>query len=123
MRINSAIFVVLMLLAGCGGSNPAGGGTGGSLSTRHIKGVLHGGQSPICNSTVSLYQAGITSPFLTTTTDSQGNFNFATTCEALANSQMYIVATGGIPNNNDCSSGGTGNTALAMSAALGRFDS
>jgi len=94
-----------------------------------LKGSLHGGQSPICNSTVGLYPAGAVGPCATTTTDAQGAFNIdpsdpSNTCGSTpADKQMYIVATGGVANNNDCGPGGGNNTALAMSTALGRFDS
>src|SRR5215475_3357985 len=126
----SITLMALPLVTGCGGgSNPTSGGAGGLPAGRMLKGSLHGGQSPICNSTVGLYPAGAVGPCATTTTDAQGAFNIdpsdpSNTCGSTpADKQMYIVATGGVANNNDCGPGGGNNTALAMSTALGRFDS
>src|SRR5215475_381073 len=124
MQAQSRVFILVMMLVvgGCsgGGTNPAGGTAGAAKGP--IKGALNGGQSPICNSTVTLVGAGLEGNCGTATTDSSGNFNIVpVACGAISTTQMYIVATGGVPNTNSCP--GNSNTAIALSAALGQFDS
>src|SRR5262249_14813156 len=119
-RTEVVCLLALIFISGCGGGgSPAGGGSTGATK-RAIKGALHGGQSPICNSTVTLY-AGLDSPVCgTARTDSSGNFSLTDICPAPGATQMYLVATGGGPKTNFCAAS---NDALGLSAALGRYDS
>src|SRR5262249_50013521 len=109
----------LTLVASCGGGGGSPGTGSSAAVKRTIGGAIHGGQSPICNSTVTLYGAGLPGNCGTTTSGSDGSFTLDTSgCTAGPTTQMYIVATGGVPNTNACDGS---NTAIALSSALGPF--
>ncbi|MFC6645929.1 transthyretin-like family protein [Granulicella cerasi] len=87
-----------LLLTGCGFSNDAVP-TGNSA----IEGVFMGGQQPIANSTITVWQVGTSgygagaTKMASTTTDSSGNFSFASnayTCTS-ANAPMYLTGQSG----------------------------
>lgn len=114
-------------LAGCssglGGSNPA---PIGSPAASTIRGVIHGGQSPVVNAKVFLYAVNSTDYGVTASTSllsaaggsvlTDGNGAFSLTglynCPTTS-SLVYLLAVGGDPGI------GTNNNALAMMAALG----
>src|SRR5262249_11010455 len=112
--------LIAIIAAGCSGGSSAGRAGSVGAAKGPIKGSLHGGQSPICNSTVTLFGAGLQSSCGTAITDSTGQVNIVPgVCGAVSTTQMYIVANGGVPNTNNCS---TSSSALSLSAALGQFD-
>src|SRR5262249_22097793 len=121
-RINVASLILLLLAAGCGGAGGTSGNSNLGSVKKSVKGGVHGGQSPICNSTISLVAAGIDGPCGSAVTDSNGSFTIDATCSPAADTQIYLVATGGVPNSNACD-GSVNNDAIALSAVLGRFDS
>lgn len=120
------IAVGVSLIAGCGSSMTMAPGT--SVSTEsdadiNVSGVVHGGQQPIYDATVTLWAAGTTgygsagTLLATTTTNSSGVFNFQVsgpsyTCPS-SSSQLYIVSSGGQPTT------GVTNSSAALMAALG----
>jgi hypothetical protein len=117
----------LLLLAACGGgainpsaaapnAAPNAAAPGTASTSRSLPGVLHGGQSPITGSTLTLYAAGVPASAAPTTlatayTDGNGNFNFQYTCPS-PTSLIYVVASGG-------NAGGGANPAIELMAALG----
>ena len=122
MRLRSEtccqVLLIALIAAGCGGGG-GGDNSGGLVGPRiqTIKGVVRGGDSPICNSFVSLVGAGLQSVCGSTTTDSQGQFKLTlSSCGARPTTEMYLFAFGGVPNTNDCS---MSNNALELSATLG----
>ena len=121
--IASAGFASALCLAGCLTGCGTGAGTGATVSPTTAApggtGLVMGGQQPVANSSIVLYQAGaggygsaasaLTAPVFTS---SGGNFTFpAYTCTA--GSQLYVTATGGQPIP------GTTNNNLALMAGLG----
>jgi hypothetical protein len=124
------------LAAGSGLSGCAAGGTGLSagaaaasepvvVKAAGFQGVVMGGQQPVAGVKVQLYQAGTTGygsaatalgpPVLTT---AAGNFNLPTYMCA-ANSQVYLVGTGGQPIAATMTSLAVTNKNLAMIVGLG----
>jgi sugar lactone lactonase YvrE len=109
-----------LLLSAC-----SGGGSGSAVApgkSLSLGGKAMGGQQPVVGATVTLYAAGATgygtgdSQLGQTTTDSNGNWHFSTTCPS-GNPQLYVVATGG------SAVGGSSNTAIGLSSALGDCNS
>jgi hypothetical protein len=116
---------VSLMLAGCGGfqaaSTATATATAGSAVTG-MKGKLHGGQQPIVNAAIQVYQAGTTGygagaialAGASTTTGSDGSFSLgAFSCTS--GSQLYLTATAGNPG------AGTNNSSLLM-VGLGLCD-
>jgi hypothetical protein len=108
----------LFALAGCsadfGSQLPATGqSTAGAM-----KGVVHGGQSPVANATITVYAAstaGYGSPSVslgTTASDSGGNFNLTGKFTCTAGQQVYLYVNGG-------NSGYGTNTGIGLMAVLG----
>jgi streptogramin lyase len=100
-------------LAGCSGG---GNDTASAQSTPAlVQGTVHGGQAPIVGSAVNLYAAGGSLAqarlVASTTTDANGNFQFATVSCA-AGDELYATATGGNP-------GGGANAAIHLLAIDG----
>jgi len=121
------VFVSLWLAAcGAGGGAAPDMQTGaqtatqtGAQSKAQLHGIVHGGQSPVSGSSITLYAAGSGASSATalgsTTTDSNGNWSLSSfTCPS-ASSETYIVASGGNPGL----AAGTNNNALHLLAALG----
>jgi sugar lactone lactonase YvrE len=118
-----------LLLTGCGMSAPGSGTGNGTLtagSSHGLQGVIHGGQSPIYNSVVQLYAMNTggnglaATPLIsqTITTGKTGTFNISGDYTCPANSQVYIVGTGGDPQVSG-ETGVVNNTAIALMADLG----
>jgi streptogramin lyase len=112
-----------LFLAGCGGgSNGGTGAPAGQFSK--VRGQVHGGQSPITGSTITLYAVGAGVPatrIATTTTDGNGNFDFGggVTCTSpglTATTLVYVTANGGNPGAGN----GVDNSAISLIAALGQ---
>jgi hypothetical protein len=123
--------LVLAGVVGCGMGGTAGSGGTGINSSGSIKGVLHGGQSPVVGANIYLYATGSTyggdsTSLLNVTvpgppptvqhyvvTDGNGAFNITGdyVCPS-ATSLVYLLAVGGNP-------GGGPNDKLAEMAALG----
>jgi hypothetical protein len=108
-----------MGLSGCGVGVTSTASKPVVVAAAALQGVVMGGQQPVANVTLQLYQAGTTgygsaaTPLgVSVQTTDKGNFNFPSyTCAA--GSQVYLVGTGGHPtalltNNN-----------LAMMVGLG----
>jgi len=128
---SAALTSGLLLLVGCGYSGVVmDSGSAADAGTGILGGVLHGGQNPIKNATISLYVVGLTgygsgpasgTAIATTITDQYGNFGFPTssgqstyTCPSsggAANQLLYLVASGG-------DSGSGANTAIKLMAVL-----
>ncbi len=113
---------------GADGSGTSSAGTGGTASpvaaAGTLRGVLHGGQSPIASASVTLYLAGTSagaaaSVLGNTTTDSQGNFSFSnvTGTGGLCGSGglLYVVASGGQVGG----ASNPANPAINLMAAIG----
>lgn len=126
--LRAALAGCVLLLAACGSgggmsssATPAGStssteNSDTSLAGPTLRGVLHGGQSPITGATLSLVAAGqpasaAAQTLGTTISDTNGNFSFTYTCPS-ASSLIYVVAEGG-------NAGGGGNSAIKLMAALG----
>ena len=120
MRYLSPAFVlpVLLVLTGCAltENQPIAADANGAA----MRGSVYGGQQPVTGSTVSLVAMGTTgygmgaTVLATTTTDANGNFNFATgsyTCP-FANTPVYLTAAGG-------NSGYTNNPNIMLAAGIG----
>ena len=119
MRLRATLALLpAVLLTGCtlvDTHTPELGTTSSSVS-----GTVIGGQQPVANSTVTVYQVGTSgygsgaTQMAQTTTDSGGNFSFASTAYSCTSSTapMYITATGG-------DSGAGNNANLAMISSLG----
>ncbi len=132
----ACVCVLSALLAACAGG---AGGTGGSIglpsggtgatspassgATINLQGVVHGGQSPIADATVTLYEAGPAGGSATvinsTSTVSDGSWSFSgltnygqSNACASANSLLYVVASSGNP-------GAGTNNAINLMAAIG----
>jgi hypothetical protein len=93
-RFSSRLLSVFaaLVLAACGGGS---GGSSAAIS-RALSGAVHGGQFPVSGSTVTLYQAGIapsgSAVLASTTTDSNGDFSFASVSCPRPYTPTYIVA-------------------------------
>ncbi len=129
----------LSLLAGCGVSLSSLSGSGPVSEGASIIGNIHGGQSPVYNATLTLYEAGYTGygtgsvALAQTTSDTGGGFQFnknagtATPTTTLTNTyacdtakptaQIYILATGG--NTQGTGTTSTNNTAASFITAIG----
>jgi hypothetical protein len=127
----------VLALAGCSLANTAPV-TDPFSSTGTLSGVVHGGQQPIYNATVSLYAAGTSgygsaSTLLATTkTSTTGGFQFTKLANGSSNSgsswscpasdpnpdpQIYLVASGGNTQGTGVTT--TNNAAAVMMAAIG----
>jgi len=107
----------LVMLAGCG----IGGAPVSNTNGMAIQGKVYGGQQPVNGATIQLYAAntssyaGAATPLLTSTVTTGGSGDFSITGDYTcpANSQVYIVATGGNPG------GFSTNAQLTLAAGLG----
>jgi len=115
----------LLLLSACSGSGSSPqtiGTTSAQTSSEKaapLTGLVHGGQSPIIESTVTVWAAGVPASaaptqVAQTTTDTNGNFSIpaASLNCASASSLLYVVAAGG-------NAGGGANSAIKLMGALG----
>jgi hypothetical protein len=117
----------LIALTGCGAtssfSNP-------SIAPQ-IHGKIYGGQQPVVNSTVSVWEVGTTgygsfasaTPLATTTTAADGSFLITTPYLCTPGEQVYITAAGGqavtgITNPNIMLATGLGSCTTAQSATV-----
>jgi hypothetical protein len=117
-----ALALSSLVLASCSGSGGSGGAASASpspVAAVSLKGVVHGGQYPVSGSTVTVYQVGSGSApsgvLVSTTTDANGDFNFASLDCPTASTLTYIVASGGNPGLAT----GTNNSAINLMAVLG----
>ena len=119
-----------LMAAGCATGKIAGTtATVVPSATIKLSGRLQGGQQPVGGATIQLYAAstaGYGAPYpslplltQTVTTDTNGNFNITGDYSCTGNPQVYIVATGGIPQPQT----GQVNNNLALMAALGACNS
>jgi hypothetical protein len=132
----------VLLLSGCSsGLNFAGRGTAESASVSELHGSVHGGQWPVVNSIVSLYEIGTSgyaaalgAPLGTATTCNYSGANCTvgsttllpgqwdipspTAC-ANANDELYLVAYGGEGGEDPGSQNTTNNTALVLTSVAG----
>jgi len=115
----------LVVLAGCSaGTSPVNVSTTAPGVSTVKNGVIHGGQNPVSNATVQLWQVGTsgykngaTALGNSVTSDANGNFSITgqytcPTTGTAANTLVYITATGG-------DAGGGTNSQLSMMTALG----
>ena len=110
-----SLTLVGLLLAACGSD----GTSDGAALSASLRGSVHGGQSPVSGSTITLYAAGSgaagASALGSTSTDDSGRWNLSGyTCPS-AGAAAYVVASGGNPGL----AAGTDNSALQLMAALG----
>ena len=117
----SALILSALFMTGCSGiSNTA---APSQLTLSGLHGVLHGGQQPVTQSSIQLYQVGTSGygagavSLLRTpvTSDNTGSFTLTGDYTCTVGTQLYITATGGNPGLT----AGTNNSALAMMAGLG----
>jgi len=114
----SSIFLFIAGCSGGNGGNPDSGPGNAASQSVLLRGHVHGGQSPVASSAVTLYTVnpGAAASVVTTAqTDSKGDFTLNFTCSTagLSNSSLlYITSTGGNP-------GGGNNNALSEMVALG----
>jgi hypothetical protein len=109
-----------LLLAACGTSGgEAPSAQSNAPSSAQLTGTVHGGQSPVSGSSITLYAAGSGNAKATvlgsTTTDGNGNWSIASFTCISASTETYLVASGGNPGL----AAGTNNNALHLLAALG----
>jgi hypothetical protein len=113
------------MLAGCNMSpSTQNAGPVTVAKTVALRGVVHGGQQPITQSTIQLYAVGTTgygagaTPLLTSavTTDGSGFFSITGKWTCTPGTLVYITATGGDPGV------GGNNSAINIMAALGPCD-
>jgi hypothetical protein len=116
----------VLLLTGCGSALPTSSSTPTAPSTVNgigtIKMQVHGGQSPVVGSSVTVYAAGTggygtASTALTTTpftTDSTGSFTL-TGVDCTVGQQIYVYVSGG----DGTGTGGGANSAIGLMAVLG----
>jgi hypothetical protein len=118
-----ALALATLLLAACGSGSDNTSSTAEDTTpaqaSSSLNGSVHGGQSPVSGSTVTLYAAGSglsgASVLATTTSDANGNWSFSSyTCPS-ASTATYLIASGGNPGL----ASGTNNSALKLAAALG----
>jgi len=119
----------VLLLSGCSSALTSGlQGSSGETVVSSLKGKTHGGQFPVQNSTVQIYEVGATSGTAggygaaataiagaTATTDVNGGWNIGSFTCASNSDELYVVSSGGNPGL----AAGTNNTALVLTAALG----
>lgn len=130
-----AVTAAALTITGCAGFNGGTTVAGPSQMVMPVlKGNVHGGQSPISNATIQVYQAGTTgygagavaligatgcvatnSCVSSIKTDAGGNFSVTGQYSCTSGSQLYIVATGGNP-------GGGTNTASNLMTGMGLCD-
>ena len=111
-----------MALAGCGTSpmNPPK-----TPVTAQARGQVFGGQQPVVNMTLELYDAGSSgygsaaTGLLSTTTGPDGSFNFTNPTCANGNDQLYLVGTGGDPVAGNVDGNTNNNANLALMVVLG----
>jgi len=109
---------IFLFIAGCDGGNPDGRSGNAAPQAVLLRGHVHGGQSPVAASAVTLYTVnpGAAATVVTTAqTDGKGDFTLNFTCSSpgLNNSSLlYITSNGGNP-------GGGNNNALSEMVALG----
>ncbi len=125
-----SLLVSAFAITGCGSMATNSLSDSTTLQPGTISGVLHGGQQPVVNATVTLWAAGsagygsAATSLATTTSGPGGSFSFGPvngtssyTCPSSASTtasqQLYITATGGQ------ASPGYTNSSTAMMAALG----
>jgi len=120
----------VLLLSGCSSaftSSPQG--PSGEKVTASVHGKTHGGQFPVSGSTVNLYEVGATSStaggygaastLIATAdslTDNGGGWNISSFTCANSADELYVASIGGNPGL----AAGTNNTALVLTAALGK---
>jgi len=118
---SSSYLFMGLFVAGCGGGNggnPDSGPGNAAPQAVLLRGHVHGGQSPVTSSAVTLYTVnpGAAATVVTTAqTDGKGDFTLNFTCSSpgLSNSSLlYITSNGGNP-------GGGNNDALSEMVALG----
>lgn len=135
---------LMLCLMACSGGNSADGSGGGKAASAVIAGRVHGGQQPVSGSQVTAYAAGNGTAGSQATalacvmTDASGSFSFggpqsiacggpsalptAFTCPsktcAAADTQIYLVASGGNPGLD----AGTDNAAIQLMTALGPYN-
>ncbi len=116
---------VLLVLTGCAVTADQSVSPSASANAA-MQGSVHGGQQPLSGSTVSIYAVGTSgygagaSLLASTTTDANGNFNFAPgsyTCP-FANTPVYLTAQGGNPGL-----GAGANANIMLAAGLGACSS
>jgi hypothetical protein len=90
-----------------------------------VAGQVLDGSTPICNATVTLYEAGSSHYYGAgatacgaATSDGSGNFLIAASCNPPAAAQIYLVATGGALNTGDCASS---SPIITLTTALGPY--
>jgi hypothetical protein len=113
----------VLLMTGCAGLNSGSPAAPVSLSVAGLHGKVHGGQQPISNATIQLWQVGTTGygmgamPLIAATvlTGPDGSFNITGDYSCTSGTQVYITAIGGDP-------GAGTNTAAANMAGLGLCD-
>jgi len=126
-----AALLASALLGGCGMSSVDGGRNSSSPSTlsgAKLGGIVHGGQNPIYNATIQLYQVGTTGyssaavPLLTSSvkTDASGGFVLTGKYTCTPGTYLYLTAAGGSPQLS--SSPSTVNNNITLASALGLCD-
>jgi glucuronoarabinoxylan endo-1,4-beta-xylanase len=112
-----------LFILGCGRASTEFSTTTAATTGSSLSGTVKGGQQPISGATIQLYQVGTTGDGSSatglgssTTTGLSGTFSISGdyTCPG-ANTQVYLLATGGNPGL----ASGTNNTAIELIAALG----
>jgi hypothetical protein len=120
---------IAVILCGCGQTSPSSlNGTAVPAPAKStLAGRVKGGQQPVSNATVQLYQVGTsgdgsasTTLGSSTVTDGNGSFNLSGlyTCPA-SDPLVYMLANGGNPGL----AAGANNTAIAILVALGPCNS
>ncbi|SNS42146.1 hypothetical protein SAMN05421770_101899 [Granulicella rosea] len=115
-----SLSAAVLLTVGCGVSTPGSSVSSGLVNVPGvpISGMVHGGQQPVTGATITLWTVGTTGygsashNIASTTTDANGNFQFAATYTCTG-TYAYLTASGGNPGV----SGGT-NAAIKMLAVL-----
>jgi len=120
----------VLLLSGCSASFNPGNATAGPAELGELHGNVHGGQAPVQNSIVSIYEIGadpttaagyaaaLGTPLgVSTATDANGSWSIPSPAScANADDEIYVVAVGGYqalqPTSNN-------NTALVMTSIGG----
>jgi len=117
------ILLFSLALTGCGLSKSSPQTTVAPAVGVRTTGAVHGGQQPVANSTIQLYEIGNAGYFAparpmlaqVTTTNSSGVFFVSEDYTCTAGNQIYLTSTGGNPGL----AAGTNNSALALMAPLG----
>lgn len=120
---------LVLSLSGCGIQETSAPSDSSFAQPAAISGIVHGGQQPVVDATVTLWAAGNTgygsaaTSLATATTDANGNFSFGPgsgntyTCPSsvstTASQLVYLTASGGQPTT------GVTNSASALMLALG----